>query len=108
LEAAKAEVMANGSVTSFIQVFDDFLFYSGGIYNSPGDLINLSGYAVVRVLGWGQEGDKYHPYIIGALSWGTDWGEQGYFRMDPTCCELNSTLMIGHAADPDPDYVYDI
>ena len=54
--------------------------YKRGIYS----VSNLAreevvGYHAVRIVGWGEErGIKYWTL---ANSWGTDWGEDGYFRI---------------------------
>ncbi|XP_076341412.1 putative peptidase C1-like protein F26E4.3 [Tachypleus tridentatus] len=39
--------------------------------------------APVRIIGWGVEkrGDKHKKYWICANSWGSGWGEDGYFRI---------------------------
>lgn len=58
-------------------VFADFHAYKSGIYHHvTGDQV---GRHDVKVVGWGVEGDV--NYWIAANSWGSDWGEQGYFRI---------------------------
>jgi C1A family cysteine protease len=54
-----------------------FFEYRSGIYERIGANV---GSHVVRVLGWGTTsgGDKYW---ICANSWGTGWGEDGFFKI---------------------------
>ncbi|BFY99405.1 hypothetical protein BsWGS_02445 [Bradybaena similaris] len=86
------EIMDNGPVQATMQVREDFFMYSRGVYKYTG-LTSLrrdsddhmkSGFHSVRIVGWGaersQEGDIV-KYWICANSWGTDWGENGYFRI---------------------------
>ncbi|XP_041360267.1 uncharacterized peptidase C1-like protein F26E4.3 [Gigantopelta aegis] len=84
------EVMDNGPVQATFQVKEDFYMYKSGVYRysnlsrdeAPEN--RLSGYHSVRIIGWGVErtpqGD-INKYWICANSWGTDWGENGYFRI---------------------------
>ncbi|XP_065210583.1 cathepsin B-like [Planococcus citri] len=56
-----------------------FLHSFLGIYQRPFfDFIPLGGHAV-RVIGWGEEDGM--KYWLVANSWGTDWGEEGTFRI---------------------------
>ncbi|XP_059168765.1 uncharacterized peptidase C1-like protein F26E4.3, partial [Physella acuta] len=86
------EIMENGPVQAVMLVKEDFFLYSHGIYrytnivkrkNEP-DKNLKSGVHSVRIIGWGVErnfeGDII-KYWICANSWGTDWGEKGYFRI---------------------------
>jgi len=53
-------------------------FYHKGVFNplmcNPKNLDHA-----VLLVGWGIEGSK--PYWIVKNSWGTSWGEKGYFRI---------------------------
>lgn len=77
-QAMMAEIAARGPITCGIASQDDFAWnYHGGIYN---DLANST--AVdhdIEVVGWGvEDGVKYWK---GRNSWGTYWGEDGFFRI---------------------------
>ena len=61
-------------MTSF-RVYEDFTAYESGVYEHvTGDY--LGGHAVTLV-GY----NKTEKYWIVKNSWGTDWGEDGYFRI---------------------------
>lgn len=70
-----------GPVSAIIKVDEDFINYSGGVYNLTkstleyNTLFNLS----VLVIGYGMTIDKT-PYYIIKNSWGTQWGMDGYFH----------------------------
>ena len=71
------EIYARGPITCAISVPDDLLEYKGGIYkDTTGSKIPQHG---ISVVGWGEEnGEKY--WIV-RNSWGTYWGEKGWFRV---------------------------
>ncbi|KAL1501190.1 hypothetical protein ABEB36_006567 [Hypothenemus hampei] len=78
------EILKSGPVQATIKVYHDFFSYRGGIYRRT-DLSSphLQGYHSVRIVGWGQEMTSrgLQKYWKVANSWGTDWGEDGYFRI---------------------------
>jgi cathepsin L len=53
----------------------------------------------VLVVGWGQDGNT--QYLIVKNSWGTGWGEGGYFRVASAggagVCGINSSPLIPNA-----------
>jgi len=73
--------------TSF-NVYSDFMNYASGIYKHTSGY--LEGGHAVKILGWGVEGGV--NYWICANSWGTSWGEKGYFRIAYGECGIDSTV----------------
>lgn len=88
-----------GPVSAIIKVDEDFINYSGGVYNltkSPleyNTLFNLS----VLVIGYGMTIDKT-PYYIIKNSWGTQWGMDGYFHWNRS--NPNMGGIANHASFP--------
>ena len=66
-----------GSIAATMKVYSDLYLYKSGVYIKMFGAF-LGGHAV-RVIGYGvADGVKY--WLI-ANSWGSTWGEQGFFRM---------------------------
>lgn len=60
-------------------VYNSFMNYKSGIYSKGTfEFLPLGGHAV-KIIGWGVEGKT--NYWICANSWGTSWGENGFFRI---------------------------
>jgi len=73
--------------TSF-NVYSDFMNYKSGIYKHTSG--TLEGGHAVKILGWGVEGGV--NYWICANSWGTSWGEKGFFRIAYGQCGIDSAV----------------
>lgn len=72
----KAAIMQVGEVNGDMIIFGDFMNYEGGIFRSGGA---YTGQHAVTLIGWGvANGTKYWT---ARNSWGTEWGEDGYFRI---------------------------
>jgi len=75
VEAMKWELANHGPIITSIHIHDDFYNYTGGIYRYTwGE--SRGGHAVALV-GYNEE----EQYWIGKNSWGTGWGEEGWFRI---------------------------
>lgn len=71
----KAYLLAYGPLASYLDVYEDFFAYSGGVYQHvAGDYV---GGHFVAIVGYDDAGG----YWIAKNSWGTGWGEQGWFRI---------------------------
>lgn len=75
----KAEIYKNGPISCGIDVTDDFEKYSHGVYSEELDwpMINHE----IAVVGWGFDEATQTEYWIGRNSWGTYWGDYGFFKI---------------------------
>merc|ERR1719203_655203 len=83
------ELYKNGPIVVAFEPSEDFMFYAGGVFSTqrlgvPAPLIKHASewqqvdHAVLLV-GWGEEiGQKF--WIV-QNSWGSTWGEGGFFRI---------------------------
>jgi len=70
-------LFTNGPVEACFTVYEDFMKYKSGIYvHNTGDA--LGGHCI-KLIGWGVENNV--EYWIAQNSWGTRWGESGFFRI---------------------------
>ncbi|XP_069801219.1 dipeptidyl peptidase 1 isoform X1 [Dendropsophus ebraccatus] len=81
----KLELILGGPIAVAFEVYDDFMYYKGGIYHHTGlqDRFNpfqLTNHAVLLV-GYGMDSTSGEKYWIVKNSWGESWGEKGYFRI---------------------------
>lgn len=71
----KAFISTYGSITTCFAVYYDFYYYTNGIYrHTYGD---YEGGHCVTLVGYNDAGQ----YWIGKNSWGTGWGEGGWFKI---------------------------
>ena len=80
----KEWITSKGPVSACFIVYDDFYNYSSGIYKHVTGS-ELGGHCVTIV---GYNDDQ--GYWICKNSWGTDWGEQGFFRIAYGECGIDS------------------
>jgi len=73
----KAAIYANGPIGCGMDVTSEFEAYSGGVYSQFVLFPQIN--HEVSVVGWGSEGSE--DYWIVRNSWGTYWGEWGFFRI---------------------------
>ncbi len=74
----KAEIFARGPIACDIDATSKFEDYSGGIFEE--EKILATSNHVISILGFGKTADG-EEYWVGRNSWGTYWGEQGFFRI---------------------------
>lgn len=107
-EEIMIEIQRNGPVQATFLVKEDFFSYVSGVYRYMGsDKPKDEGFHSVRILGWGSEIDEDGneiPYWLCANSWGTGWGEDGYFRIlrGSNECEIES-FVVGVWGQVDAD-----
>jgi len=71
----KDALYKNGPVYVGFAVYSDFSYYNGGVYRYASGY--LRGYHAVCVVGWDDTKDGGAWYVKN--SWGTGWGDNGYF-----------------------------
>ena len=94
----KQEILDKGPITSKMLVFEDLATsYVSGVYSFNMDAPNaildnaLIGSHAVLLVGWGQNAsidESASKYWIVKNSWGSDWGESGYFKIRMGDCYL--------------------
>ena len=74
----KAEIHERGPISCGLRSTPKFVSYTGGIFSEP--TTSTIPTHEISVVGWGKtEGGE--EYWIGRNSWGTYWGELGFFRI---------------------------
>lgn len=88
VDAIRNAIYTSGPVVVWFRVFTDFFSYSSGVYRYTNG--SYAGNHFVLVVGW----DDTVNAFIAKNSWGTSWGEDGYFRI--AYSELAGITMFGH------------
>lgn len=93
LQSIQNEILLNGPVTAGMQTYDDLHIFKGGSIYAPGRSAVPGERHSINVVGWGTEYGK--TYFIIQNSWGPTWGENGYFRMYTSVCDVLSLVVAG-------------
>lgn len=91
VEAIQRDIMEHGPVVANYLVFDDFQEHVSSIYTRSKKAVYTGAHAV-RVIGWGTE-DGIDYWLV-ANSWGTDWKDNGFFKIRRGNNECNIEEMI--------------
>ncbi|XP_042905828.1 dipeptidyl peptidase 1 [Parasteatoda tepidariorum] len=96
-ELMRLEIVKNGPLTVAFQVYPDFMLYQGGIYHHTGVGAKFNPFHEVNhgvlITGYGVDEKTGEKFWIVKNSWGTGWGEQGYFRIRRSTNECNIESM---------------
>lgn len=81
-----------GSVAVTMRIYQDFLLYQKGIYKH--EYGNYMGNHAVRIIGYGKEDGI--DYWLAVNSWGTNWGERGFFKIQRGTneCEIEADFFF--------------
>ena len=77
-DAMMAEIAKRGPIACTVAVTEAFEAYSGGVFRDDTGAKSLD--HSISVLGWGTD-ENGTDYWIGRNSWGTYWGETGFFKI---------------------------
>ncbi len=88
VEALKNALYAYGPLATTMNVYSDFDYYQSGVYTHTTG--NLRGGHAVLIVGYSDAGQ----YFIVKNSWGTDWGEDGFFKI--AYSEISSVVEFGY------------
>jgi len=95
IDAMKAEIYAHGPIACGVDATEKWIdTYHGGVYSEKKDLPIINHF--ISVLGWGVD-DEGTEYWIGRNSWGTFWGELGFFKMNMHKDNLDINLWCASA-----------
>jgi len=99
VEGIQTNLMQFGPIEAAFTVYDDFITYKSGVYEKSPGASMLGGHAV-KVVGWGVDKDSGKKYWRIANSWGTTWGEDGYFRIlrGEDECGIENGMVAGQAS----------
>jgi C1A family cysteine protease len=92
INTLKNAVQTNGPVVVWMKVYSDFQSYGGGTYHYTSG--NYAGNHFVLVVGWDDSKNAFHV----KNSWGTSWGESGFFWMAYSEFGNNSTTQFARGA----------
>lgn len=81
IDGVKKEIMKNGPVIGQITPYTDFLTYKEGVYSRTPEAFKFPGNHMVKVVGWETLADDSQVWII-ENTWGEDWGENGYAKVN--------------------------
>ncbi len=94
VDAIKNALYSNGPVVGTFYVYNDFFYYKTGVYSYTSG--SYAGAHAVLIVGY----DDVNQCFIVKNSWGTGWGEAGFFRI--AYSEVGGTSNFGYST-----YAYD-
>jgi len=96
-QAIQAALMLYGAVAARIEIYPDFVTYTGGIFRTQFKSSDRLGFHAVQLLGW--SGDSADQWWIGENSWGPAWGEN---QMGEPCSSQCVGMQCGGECKDDP------
>jgi C1A family cysteine protease len=89
-EAALIAALQDGPLVGYMEIYSDFYSYSSGIYAPIPSATYEGGHGIVIV---GYYDDGVDRYWICKNSWGTGWGDNGYFNIKMGECQIGTWVM---------------
>jgi len=96
IQVAKSEIVQYGPIVMAYTVYEDFMAYTSGVYTHVYG--SYQGGHAVMCTGYGESGGT--QYLQCTNSWGSDWGENGCFKIKWGECDMYYT--IGYLAAEQP------
>jgi len=97
----KQALVDGGPVVATMAIYEDFSDYASGIYRHTYG--TLRGHHAIAIVGYNDSQD----YWIAKNSWGTGWGEQGWFHIAYGECDIDDymyvPLLVQDTDDFEPD-----
>ncbi|CAJ0607652.1 unnamed protein product [Cylicocyclus nassatus] len=90
-DAIRKEIFTNGPVQAGFIVYQDFRYYTKGVYVHTFGA-QAGGHAI-KIIGWGVENGV--KYWLVSNSWNSDWGEDGLFKIRRGTNECQIESMVG-------------
>eukprot|EP00916_Digyalum_oweni_P005181 GHVL01009139.1.p1 GENE.GHVL01009139.1~~GHVL01009139.1.p1 ORF type:complete len:687 (-),score=87.60 GHVL01009139.1:2030-4090(-) len=84
-ESVQREIMMQGPIAAYVNLYDDFLVYKSGIYSPSKGANKLTDTKkndlqhAIKIIGWGTH--KKVPYWLIENNFGTGWGEDGFGKI---------------------------
>jgi len=103
-ELIKAAILEYGPISVGMGVDTPFAWYTGGVFNECDDPM-IGAHAVVLV-GWDDYQGSDGIWVL-RNSWGGDWGEDGYCRIERGCLQVGcDAAYVVYAGGPSLDFNY--
>ena len=97
IESIKNALIQYGPLPTAMVVYEDFHSYPGGVYEHPGPDPDPTNH-IVTIVGY----NDYQNCWICKNSWGTYWGENGWFRIAYGDCKIEQeTVYLDYDAPSD-------
>jgi cathepsin B len=90
VDGIKTELYNNGPAEAAFTVYEDFFNYKSGVYYHQTG--GQAGGHAIKVLGFGHDTTSGLDYWLCANSWGTSWGDNGFFKIKQGDCGINSQV----------------
>ena len=94
LDEVKQELADRGPVEVVMMVYSDFFYYTSGIYRHTSG--GFAGLHAVTIAGYNDP----EGYWIVKNSWGTNWGENGWFNIAYGESDIDSYFYVPIVAEP--------